>query len=242
MNPLTLLEAIGSSRFLMGLGLGLVVGVAGLIHRRGSAALVSLGLAAGFGVWLEGGSPASGEVSAVAGLVGGAWAGLVGVGFSLMSSAFGRGVSAVAFLLWVVGVWGTVPDTERSIILMGVVLAGLLGTIRADAPVWLAVVPLSTVVVWVALVDGSTRSSAPVGALAAAGLFVLLPLVDRLRRRPDTRLVLVAHVLIVVLSGRIAGRAETLGGALLAATAILIGTTAVLALSPRRDQSKAGSQ
>lgn len=209
MNPLTLLDLLSQPEFLTGLAVGAVSLAAVLLVPR-------LGW---FMAW---------GAAALAGL---AWMGFLGMpsvpwwGFpAALVTAVGASVGAhrlprhgprwmppALFALWVLGVWGTVPDTERAAVAMGVT-AALLPALWFGARVrveWPGAFLAAGVLAFVAVTDGAARPTSIVGALGGVGMLVVAPAVlavtDAIRRLP-TAWVIAAQVLHVIVSGRVAGR------------------------------------
>lgn len=227
MNPETLISAFGERGFLIGLVLGLVAGIAALVHRRGSLWILSVGVAAIVGLLIGRELDELPEPSA--GLIAGAVVAVIvgAIGVWLVSRDVGSGTVAICLAITALGVWGTVPDTELALVVLGAVVGGLVGAIRlgqaAIGPVW--PVPLLGVAAFVALTEGLARDSAPIGALATFGVFLLFPLVFGLFESAPAWLVIGAHVVLVIITGRIAGTAPS------ALSAIIIAVLAHLAVA-----------
>lgn len=241
MNPFTLLALLGDPRFGVGAAAG---GVAALIFRIGGRRLDWFALwsfAAAAGLAVTDGLDWSNNVKPWAlGAAGGA---VLAVGLStprlLARTAFW--VPRVLFALAVLGVWGTVPDTEHARVLMGVTAALLvLGFGHAQSPVSRPGLMLAIVVLaYVVLVDGWPRDSSIVGALGSLGMLVVAPvtlgvqamLAERGNEhgRPPRWIegwsLVATQVPLVILSGRIAGQA----GSALSAAAILLASCLVVA-------------
>lgn len=139
------------------------------------------------------------------------------------------------------GVYSTVPDTERALVLLGVALAlaasgwplrvarfGTAGSFAAGA-----------MIVWVAAADGRGRQGAIVGGIACLGLLALDPVQRRVNRgggiidliatgRTWVRVpaVAVMHSVLVLIASRVAGLRR---GA--AASAVIVGFTAAAVLT-----------
>lgn len=156
-----------------------------------------------------------------------------------------RGWSVVLFAVSVVGVYFTVPDTERALVLLGATLPILLlgwpfalATL-GTAGSYTAVGALA----WIAGVEGFGRHSSIVAAVACLGLFVVEPLARLLRLGASTifdrlpeRLWMVfpvaaAHLVLVFVASRIAGLRTAVGQAAVIATVdLVIGVAVVLML------------
>lgn len=236
MNPETLISAFGERELLIGLVLGLVAGIAALVHRRGSLWILSVGVAAIVGLLI--GREFDDLPEPSAGLVAGAaLAVIVGaIGVWLVSRDVGNWTVAICLAITALGVWGTVPDTELAMVLLGAVVGGLVGAIRvgpeAIGPIW--PVPLLGVAAFVALVEGLARDSAPIGALATFGVFLLFPLIFGLFESAPSWLVIGAHVVLVIVTGRIAGTASSALAAIVIALLAHVAVGVGLVLVARR--------
>jgi hypothetical protein len=225
LNPLTLLALLGDPRF----GIGAVAGgVAAVIFRVGGRRLdwfLLWAFAGAAALAVTDGLDWSSNVRPWAlGAAGGA---ILAVGVStfrlLPRTAFW--VPRVLFALAVLGVWGTVPDTEHARVLMGVTAALLvLGFGQAQSPVTRPGLMLATAVLaYVVLVDGWPRDSSIVGALGSLGMLVVAPITSAVQgmvaeRRNERESaprwlegwsLVAAQVLLVILSGRVAGRVDS---------------------------------
>jgi hypothetical protein len=116
----------------------------------------------------------------------------------------------VVFALWVLGAWGTVPDTERAMVALGVVAAMLpalwprLG-VRVGwegAPFAIAALGFVTVT------DGAARSQAMIGAFGMAGMVVAASAMLRFGsvRALSPWWLIGAQAAHVIASGRVAGQ------------------------------------
>ena len=164
-----------------------------------------------------------------------------------------EGLGPVLLALTALGVFATVPDTERALVLLGVALPlPLLGW-----PVPLASLGRAGayagvgVVMWVAAMDGVGRTTSIVGAAACFGLLVIEPLarlaargrspLDALPRLPRLVWVVVPaalHLALVFAGSRVAGLRDDLGEAT-TITAVVGGVALAIALgtallAPRR--------
>jgi hypothetical protein len=167
-----------------------------------------------------------------------------------------RGWSVVMFAISVVGVYFTVPDTERALVLLGATLPILLlgwpfalaslGTVGAY--------PAVGTLAWIAAYEGLGRRSSIVAGVACLGLFVSEPLArilrwgastifDALPRRFWTVVPVAAgHLVLVFVASRIAGLRTVVGQTVvIVGVDLVVGTAVVLALSddviPERPRS-----
>jgi hypothetical protein len=156
-----------------------------------------------------------------------------------------RGWSVVMFAVSVVGVYFTVPDTERALVLLGAsVPILLLGWPFALATLGTAgSYPAVGALAWIAAVEGFGRRSSIVAAVACLGLFVVEPIArllrlgsatifDRLPRRTWAVLpVAAAHLALVFVASRVAGLRTAVGeAAVIAAVDLIVGVAVVLIL------------
>lgn len=136
------------------------------------------------------------------------------------------------------GVFLTVPDTEGAMVLLGVSgIAGFLGwpkpfmTLGASGSY--AVVGVYT---FVAADGASPRPASIIGAMAALGLLLIVPIVIRLRStgwahdldRIDALFPLITQLLLVLLISRTAGRIVRVEGAAALTIALLAAVTAIM--------------
>jgi hypothetical protein len=156
-----------------------------------------------------------------------------------------RGWSVVMYAVSVVGVYFTVPDTERALVLLGASLPILLlGWPLALASLGVGSYPAVGALAWIAAVEGLGRRSSVVGAVACLGLFVVEPLsrlvklgastiFDVLPRRSSVIVpVVAAHLALVFVASRVAGVRPRVGQAVaLAALDLLGGLFVVLLLT-----------
>jgi hypothetical protein len=143
-----------------------------------------------------------------------------------------RGWPMVLYAITALGVYTTVPDTERALVLVGVSLPlALLGWPFALASLGSAGAYAAVgALVWVGATDGRGRQTAIIGAIACLGLLVLEPAARLLRGRRATVLavlprsvwavipVAVVHLALVYVAARVAGLRHAIG----AATAIVV--------------------
>ena len=149
--------------------------------------------------------------------------GLGVTGAAQISQRYGAGLAFVCLAATALGVWGTVPDTENAIVLLGAVTGGSLAAVgvRSSAAVW-SWIPIIAIVSAVAVTEGQARVSAPIGALAVLGVLIIHPAVDRAVDDVPSWLLVSVHVMLVVIGGRVAGTAET---AIAAGALAIVGLT-----------------
>ena len=130
-----------------------------------------------------------------------------------------RGYGPVLMAGTVAGVYLTVPDTERLLVVLGV--AGVLALTGWPRPVahlgWAGSLAATGLVLWAAALDGASRPSAVVGSMACLGLLAVEPVARALLRDRGGPLdplagswlalpvVAAAHALVVVVASRGAG-------------------------------------
>jgi hypothetical protein len=219
MNPLTLLELLEQPEFRMGFAVGALGLIAILIVRKpgwllvwGVAAIGALGWAGSLR-WAEA-TPGWGlpgvTVIAVA----------TAAAFRLLMRQTPAWSVGIVFALWVLGVWGTVPDTERAAVVMGVTAAMLPALwpalkIRVG---WEGTPVAVAALGFVTITDGAARSVSMVGALGMAGMPVVAAAVcqwSRGGRRSSPWWLVTAQVVHVIVSGRVAGQISQPEGALI---------------------------
>jgi hypothetical protein len=217
MNPLTLLELIGQPEFQSGFAIG-VAGLVLLLVLRRVGWLLVWGMAA-FGALAWAGRLRGVETAPEWGLVAVAVTAVAATGaFYVLLRQVPPWAMGIAFALWVLGVWGTVPDTERAAIAMGVtaaMLPALWPALRVRIG-WEGVVVAVAALGFVAITDGSARHASIVGALGMAGMPVAAAAALRwLRpsRQQSAWWFVGAQVVHVIVSGRVAGQIFQLEGA-----------------------------
>ncbi len=154
-----------------------------------------------------------------------------------------RGWPMVLYAVSVVGVFYTVPDTERALVLLGVVIPLLfLGwpvvfSSLGNAGAYTAV----GVLVWVSATEGRGRHTAIIGGVACLGLLVVEPLARAFRggrttlfdRMPASASMVVPtaaiHLALVFVASRVAGIRRGLGTSIAIVVIELALATAVLA-------------
>ncbi|MGH7566740.1 MAG: hypothetical protein ACREK2_07915 [Gemmatimonadota bacterium] len=219
MNPLTLLDLLGQPEFQMGFAVGIIGLIAALIVRKagwllvwGMAAIGALGWA-GLLWWTEE-TPDWGLAAAVVTAVAAAAA------FRVLMRQVPAWPVGIVFALWVLGVWGTVPDTERAAVVMGVtaaMLPALWPGLRVRVG-WEGAAVAVAALGFVTITDGAARSATMVGALGMVGMPVVAAAVChwlRSGRRPSPWWLVAAQVVHVIVSGRVAGQTFQPEGALI---------------------------
>ena len=227
MNPRTLLALLTEPDFLHGLAAGVGATVLMLASRNRIGWSLCWGVAAAGGLlWTEWRD--SWSVLAT-------WTMLPAVAWVLAAGVAVRELDRKAppwsvlamFALAVLGVWGTVPDTEGAAVLMGVTvgMAPAIWPLQARAGAFGPFVAFTAVAV-VAVVDGAPRPGSIVGALGAAGMLLVAPAALRIRRTAPAALsgwiLVVTQVAFVIVSGRLAGRMTPAGPAFTVWTAAAV--------------------
>lgn len=218
MNPITLFELLGQADFQR----GLLVGVAGLVAVlavRKLGWLMTWGIGAFAALSWAGllrPSPLTPgwalPVTVVIALAG-TWA------FRVLLSRARSWSVGLTFALWVLGVWGTVPDTERAMVIMGV-LAGMLPALWPGLKVkvgWHGAAVAIAALGFVTVTDGAARTSAMIGSFGMVGMAVVAGLSARIARKRQFLSpwwLVAAQALHVIVSGRVAGQTWDAGGAL----------------------------
>lgn len=218
MNPITLFELFGQADFQR----GLLVGVAGLVAVlavRKLGWLMTWGIGAFAALSWAGllrPSPLTpGWALAVTVVIAlaGTWA------FRVLLSRARSWSVGLTFGLWVLGVWGTVPDTERAMVIMGV-LAGMLPALWPGLKVkvgWYGAAVAIAALGFVTVTDGAARTSAMIGSLGMVGMAVAAGLSARIVRKRQFLSpwwLVASQALHVIVSGRVAGQTWDAGGAL----------------------------
>lgn len=146
------------------------------------------------------------------------------------------GLGPVLFAISVCGVYGTVPETQEALALVGIATPlALGGWPRARARLGGAGALASVgLISWVAATGGSQRPSAVIGALACLGLLAVEPVARKVMipsadRSPPKSGVLALHLAIVLLASRVAGLRSSSAAALAIASATLVGAGLVMA-------------
>jgi hypothetical protein len=153
-----------------------------------------------------------------------------------------RGWSVVMYAVSVVGVYFTVPDTERALVLLGASLPLLL----LGWPVALASLGRAGsycavgALAWIVAFEGIGRRSAIVGGVACLGLFVVEPVARLVKlgaatvfdKLPESSTALVpvalAHLALVFVASRLAGLVPTVRQAAELAVADLVVALAIV--------------
>jgi hypothetical protein len=132
--------------------------------------------------------------------------------------------------LWVItvgGVYGTVPDTEELLVLIGASLPLIaLVPFRIVSFGQLGTYPALGVLAWATALGGTGRPASIIGGLACVGALWLIPLARSLRPSLSFTLLRVVgiHLLVVFICSRVAGlRAEVSEAVLLALGAHVLG-------------------
>ncbi|MGH9243696.1 MAG: hypothetical protein ACRD29_05135 [Acidimicrobiales bacterium] len=163
------------------------------------------------------------------------------------------GATAALVLIWLGGVYVTVPETERALVLLGAAVPlTLLGwplvAASYGASGALVVVGLAA---WVVGTDSATRASAVVGGLTAPGLLLAEPLTRLVTKRATGVVrrgreaggvvgvvgivgVVGLQVAVVLLITRVAGLQGSAAAAALIAGAVLAGTVVVWVVATGR--------
>lgn len=242
MNPFTLFELLGEPQFQTGFVIGLIALAAILIVRKagwflawGIAALAAL---AWTGVLRSSpGVPSWAIPAAVLTVLAAA------VSFYAIMRRVPAWAAGIAFALWVLGVWGTVPDTERAAVTMGTtaaLLPGLWPGLKLRVR-WEGIVVAAAALAFVAVMDGAGRSTAIAGSLGMVGMPLAAAGASRWLR-PGARLSPVGFVgamaLNVVVCGRVGGQAYNVESTWIIAVLSALVTGAGLVLVTGEDQAK----
>lgn len=210
MNPVTLFALLGQAEFRTGLVVGAVGLVAVLILRKagwllawGGASFVALAWA---GLLRSApGTPGWALPVTIIVAAAGAWA------FRVLLSRAPAWSVGLSFSLWVLGVWGTVPDTERAAVTMGV-MAAMLPALWPGLKVrvgWYGAPVAIAALGFVTATDGATRTGAMIGAFGMIGMAVVAALSARITRKGQKLSpwwLVAAQTLHVIVSGRVAGQ------------------------------------
>lgn len=234
MNPLTLLELLGEPRFQRGFAVGLVALVAILVVRK-AGWLLAWGLAAFAALAWVGVLRSSPGIPSWALPASALTVLAAAVSYYSVMRRLPAWAAGMTFALWVLGVWGTVPDTERAAVAMGTtaaLLPGLWPGLKVRVG-WEGVVVAAAALAFVALTDGAGRSTAIAGSLGMAGMPLAAAVASRWLR-PKARLSPLAFVgamaLNVIICGRIAGQAYNVESAWIVALLSALVTGAGLVL------------
>jgi hypothetical protein len=151
----------------------------------------------------------------------------------------------VLLAISVIGVWSTVPDTERTLNLLGAIAP--CAVVAWYPRLWRlgpAAPALMALVVWVAAQDGAGRPGSVVGAVGTLGVLLAGPAVAtavhatsewRRPARVDTELavLLTVHAVCAMWAARVAGLSESSTTALVLVAPALAASFAVLAVYQR---------
>ena len=218
MNPITLLELLGQPDFQRGMLVG-GVGLAAVLVVRKLGWLMTWGIGAfaalGWAGLLRSSPATPGWALSVTILtaLAGTWA------FRVLLSRARSWSVGLTFGLWVLGVWGTVPDTERAMVTMGV-LAGMLPALWPGLKVrigWYGAGVAIAALGFVTVTDGAARTSAMIGSFGMVGMTLVAAFSARIVRKGQFLSpwwLVASQVLHVIVSGRIAGQTWDAGGAL----------------------------
>ncbi|HET9334043.1 MAG TPA: hypothetical protein VFQ21_10735 [Gemmatimonadota bacterium] len=218
MNPITLFELLGQPDFQRGLIVGGMGLVAVLVARKlGWLMIWGIGAFAALSwVGLLRTSPQTPgwalPVTVVIALAG-TWA------FRVLLSRARSWAVGLSFGLWVLGVWGTVPDTERAAVPMGV-LAAMLPALWPGLKVrvgWHGAAIAIAALGFVIVTDGAARTSAMIGSFGMVGMAMVAALSARTVRKGQflsSWWLVASQALHVIISGRVAGQTWDSGGAL----------------------------
>ena len=242
MNPLTLFELFGAPEFQTGFMIGLLALAAILVVRKagwflawGLAAFAAL---AWIGILRSSPGIPSWAIPAAALTVLAA-----AISFYVVMRRVPAWAAGIAFALWVLGVWGTVPDTERAAVTMGTtaaLLPGLWPGLKVRVG-WEGIIVAAAALAFVAVTDGVGRHAAIAGSLGMVGMPLAAAGACRWLR-PGVRLSPVAFVgamaLNVVVCGRIGGQAFTVEYAWIIAVLSALVTGAGLVLVTGEDRTK----
>lgn len=217
MNPLTLFELLGDPGFQKGFATGLIALVAILVVRK-AGWLLAWGVAALAALAWTGMLRSSPNIPSWAVPVGGITVVAAAVSFHAMMRKVPAWAAGLAFALWVLGVWGTAPDTERAAVVMGTTAALLPGLwpglkIRVG---WEGILVAASALVFVAVTDGAGRITAIPGSLGMVGMPLAAAAASRWLR-PGVRLSPLGFVgamaINVIVCGRVAGQAYNVSSA-----------------------------
>jgi hypothetical protein len=218
MNPMTLFELLGQPDFQRGVMVG-GAGLAAVLIARKLGWLLTWGICAfaalGWTGLLRSAPATPGWALPVTVLVAatGTWS------FRVLLSRARAWSVGLSFALWVLGVWGTVPDTERAIVVMGV-LAGMLPALWPGLKArvgWHGAGVAIAALGFVTVTDGASRTGAMIGSFGMVGMAVAAALAARIARKRQFLSpwwLVAAQALHVIVSGRIAGQTMDSGGAL----------------------------
>jgi len=218
MNPLTLLDLLGQPDFRLGFGVGLLALVILLLVRQtgwllawGVAAVVALAWSGW--LWENPTTPEWGIVAVVVTAVASA------VSFRILLRQVAPWSVGLVFAVWVLGVWGTVPDTERAVVVMGTT-AAMLPALWPGLRIrlgWEGAAVAAAALGFVAISDGAARTSSIIGSLGMIGMPLVAAGISRWWRaggRLSPWWLIGAQVVHVIVSGRIAGQSHQGGVAL----------------------------
>ena len=141
---------------------------------------------------------------------------LLVVGLAMLDLESRRGpLASLMMPITILGIFATVPRTDEALILLFASVSLLvLPRMRS-----VAAFPIAGLAVWTSVVGGAARTGSIVGGLACCGLLLIEPLstrLDGILPKPVSpkgvsltpRLIVTAHILVVVLASRVAGFRE----------------------------------
>jgi hypothetical protein len=234
---------------LAGLWLLLGAGIAGWLGRRALGERGGLAIACGAalpGALLVATSSSTPDVTWVRVLVVATSVG-AGPAAAWWERAAGREVGGLVLLVVSTGaMWTTVPDTERSLVLLGATAP--LAAVAWDPRRWrlgVASPMVMTTLVWVATQDGAARPGSIVGAAGGLGVLLVGPVVARLAWVGSSRgdrvaglghlaLLVALHAACAAWAARVSGLSRTAAGATASLVPALVVTGLALAVWERR--------
>ncbi|MEY2423149.1 MAG: hypothetical protein QOI95_3216 [Acidimicrobiaceae bacterium] len=174
------------------------------------------------------------------------------VGVPLLSAFFPRSAARLAVPLLAitsVGIFLTVPDTERVSLVMAVMLVAAVVCLASEiTPNQWAIAATALVVIGVAILDSAGRGAAIVRATGCFGVLLAAPLAEwlnrlrtnaELERRSNTIVLVVAHCLVVGFASRALIRETSMtlvvpavGGALFLTAVLLFAVSRPAATEP----------
>jgi hypothetical protein len=133
------------------------------------------------------------------------------------------------------GVYWCVPDTEQALALAGAMMpTAVLGLASRRGPSPAGVGAVTGLLVWTATVGGVGRAGSVIGATACLGVLLVVPIANGAGLLPVTA----AHLALVVVSARGAGRLESALAASVVVAAALGVAVAGLRLAARRSSRR----
>lgn len=235
MNPFTLLELVSETEFQMGFAIGLVALTAILIVRK-AGWFLAWGLAAFAALAWAGLLHSSPGIPSWAIPTAALMIPAATVSFYALMRRVPAWAAGIAYSLWVLGVWGTVPDTERAAVAMGTTVAllpGLWPGLRIRVG-WEGIVVAASALAFVAVTDGVGRNTSIAASLGMVGMPLAAAAACRWLR-PGVRLSPIGFVgamaLNVIVCGRVAGQTYGVDSAWIIAVLSALVTGAGLVLT-----------